>query len=72
MRVEQLSGRGAVVTGGGGGIGRSIALALAEQGMDVVLADIELDSAERVRDEIRGLGRRSSNRPLSASGWAVS
>jgi NAD(P)-dependent dehydrogenase (short-subunit alcohol dehydrogenase family) len=59
MRVEQLAGRGAVVTGGGGGIGRSIAIALAEQGMNVVLADIELESAERVRDEIRGLGRRA-------------
>ncbi|WP_347754708.1 SDR family NAD(P)-dependent oxidoreductase [Agrococcus sp. ProA11] len=59
MRVEQLAGRGAVVTGGGGGIGRSIALSLAQQGMDVVLADIELESAERVRDEIRGLGRRA-------------
>ena len=59
MRVEQLSGRGAVVTGGGGGIGRSIALALAAQGMAVVLADIELESAKRVRDEIRGLGQRA-------------
>lgn len=59
MRVEQLSGRGAVVTGGGGGIGRSIAIALAQQGMDVVLADIELEQAERVRDEVRALGRRS-------------
>ena len=57
MRADQLAGRGAVVTGGGGGIGRSIALALAGAGMDVVLADVELEAAERVRDEVRALGR---------------
>ena len=45
MRADQLAGRGAVVTGGGGGIGRSIALALAGAGMDVVLADVELEAA---------------------------
>ena len=59
MRADQLAGRGAVVTGGGGGVGRSIALALAGAGMDVVLADVELEAAERVRDEVRALGRRA-------------
>lgn len=59
MRRADLRGRGAVVTGGGGGIGRSIALALAGAQMDLVVADIELDAAERVRDELRALGRRA-------------
>lgn len=59
MRREDLRGRGAVVTGGGGGIGRSIALALAGAEMDVVVADIELDAAQRVHDELRALGRRA-------------
>ncbi|WP_144061102.1 SDR family NAD(P)-dependent oxidoreductase, partial [Agrococcus pavilionensis] len=59
MRRADLRGRGAVVTGSGGGIGRSIALALAGAEMDVVVADIELEAAERVRDELLALGRRS-------------
>lgn len=59
MRLEQLRGRAAVVTGGGGGLGRSIALTFARAGMDVVLADVELDAAERVRDEVRALGREA-------------
>ncbi|KAA6435258.1 SDR family NAD(P)-dependent oxidoreductase [Agrococcus sediminis] len=59
MRREQLRGRGAVVTGGGGGIGRSIAMALAGAGMDVVVADVDVAAAERVRDEVRALGRRA-------------
>lgn len=59
MRRQLLRGRGAVVTGGGGGIGRSIALSLAGAEMDVVVADIELEAAERVRDELLALGRRA-------------
>lgn len=59
MRREDLRGRGAVVTGGGGGIGRSIALALARAGMDLVIADLELDAAERVRDGLLALGHRA-------------
>ncbi len=57
--MEQLAGRVAVVTGGGSGIGREIALELARAGMHVVLADIELDAAERVADEVRALGPRA-------------
>jgi NAD(P)-dependent dehydrogenase (short-subunit alcohol dehydrogenase family) len=57
--VEQLEGRIAVVTGGGSGIGREIALELARAGMHVALADIELDAAEHVADEVRALGTRA-------------
>jgi NAD(P)-dependent dehydrogenase (short-subunit alcohol dehydrogenase family) len=57
--MDQLEGRTAVVTGGGSGIGREIALELARAGMHLVLADIELDAAERVADEVRALGPRA-------------
>ena len=40
-RVEQLSGRVAVVTGGAGGIGRAMGERFAREGMAVVLADVE-------------------------------
>ncbi len=50
--VDDLQGKVAVVTGGGSGIGRGIALAAAREGMHVVLADIELDTAEGVAREV--------------------
>jgi NAD(P)-dependent dehydrogenase (short-subunit alcohol dehydrogenase family) len=55
-RMEDLSGRVAVVIGGGSGIGRGIALGLATEEMRVVVADIDAGSAEGVRDEIAGAG----------------
>ncbi|ABW14093.1 short-chain dehydrogenase/reductase SDR [Parafrankia sp. EAN1pec] len=50
--MDKLDGRGAVVVGGGSGIGRGIALGLAGEGMRVVVADIDSGSAGAVRDEI--------------------
>ena len=49
----------AVVTGGGQGIGRAIALRLASEGANLALVDINLDSAEQVAGEVAQLGRRS-------------
>lgn len=50
--MDKLSGRGAVVVGGGSGAGRGIALSLAAEGMRVLVADIDADNAGAVRDEI--------------------
>ncbi len=54
-----LKGESALVTGGAAGIGRSIALALAAEGADVVVADLDLEAARRTAAEIGGLGVRS-------------
>lgn len=54
-----LSGRIAIVTGGGTGIGRAIALELAELGADVVVASRDLQHLEPTAEDIRALGRRS-------------
>ena len=51
-----LSGRTALVTGAGGGIGRAIALALARAGAQVAVLDIARDRAEAVRGELETLG----------------
>ena len=54
----EISGKGAVVTGAGSGIGAGIAAALVEAGASVIVADIELDKAEAVAGELnRGGGR---------------
>jgi 3-oxoacyl-[acyl-carrier protein] reductase len=49
----------ALVTGGGRGIGREIALRLAAAGCDVAVSDIDLAAVESVAAEIRALGRES-------------
>jgi len=54
-----LSGRRAIVTGAGKGIGRTIALALAGAGADVAVTARNLSDLEAVAREIEGLGRRS-------------
>ncbi len=58
--MQDLNGKVAVVTGGGSGIGRALAHALADEGMDVAIGDIEPDAAGRVADEVRAKGRRAA------------
>jgi meso-butanediol dehydrogenase/(S,S)-butanediol dehydrogenase/diacetyl reductase len=54
-----LDGKIAVVTGGGRGIGRGIALELAREGADVALADVDLENASATAKDIEALGRRA-------------
>lgn len=60
MSVLDLSGRAALVVGGGQGIGRAAALALARAGASVAVLDAEGDRAERVAEEVRAQGVRST------------
>lgn len=55
----KLENRVAIVTGAGQGIGRVISLALARNGADVVVADVNKDTSAKVAEEIRALGRRA-------------
>mgnify|MGYP001135621326 CR=1 FL=1 len=55
----KLNGRTAIVTGAARGIGRAIALRLANEGANVVIADINQDEAIKVANEIKVLGHRA-------------
>ncbi|MBL7502040.1 SDR family oxidoreductase [Frankia sp. CNm7] len=55
----RLHGKVAIVTGAGGGVGRGIALALAAEGADLVLAGRTPASLDDCRREIEALGRRA-------------
>jgi len=56
---EALKGKVSVVTGGGRGLGRVMALALAKAGSDVVLAARSRDQIDRVAEEVSAIGRRA-------------
>jgi NAD(P)-dependent dehydrogenase (short-subunit alcohol dehydrogenase family) len=55
----RLDGQAAFVTGGGGGIGRAIAIRLAEAGADVAIYDIFPERAEEAAERVREAGRRA-------------
>ena len=54
-----LEGKVAIVTGGGVGIGKSIAIEFARAGADVAIASRKIEHLEPVTAEIKKLGRRS-------------
>ncbi len=53
-----LTGRVALVTGAGHGMGRASAMAFAEAGADLMIADINIQNLETTAHDIAGLGRR--------------
>jgi NAD(P)-dependent dehydrogenase (short-subunit alcohol dehydrogenase family) len=57
--IADLTGRNALVTGGGQGVGRAIALVLAEQGANVAIGDVRTDLAAEVAAEVEQLGRKA-------------
>ena len=53
-----LTGKTAIVTGGGRGLGKAIAIGLAGAGADVVVASRKIENCEAVAAEINVMGRR--------------
>lgn len=67
-RDTDLSGRTAIVTGAGSGLGRAEALRLAELGANVIVNDLGDDSAV-VADEVRALGSEALAVQADISAW---
>ena len=59
LDLFNLSGQVAMVTGGARGLGRQMALALAEAGADVAICDLLAEDGQRTAAELAALGRRS-------------
>ena len=55
-----IDGKVALVTGAGQGIGRGIALRLANDGADVAIVDLNEEKTVAVADEVRALGRKAT------------
>jgi NAD(P)-dependent dehydrogenase (short-subunit alcohol dehydrogenase family) len=55
----RLKDKNAIVTGAGQGIGRSIALKLAQEGANVVIAEVNADTGNQTAKEVEALGRRA-------------
>src|SRR5262245_35825652 len=65
--MRGLEGKVAIVTGGGNGIGRACCLRFAEEGMDVLVADLLEEHGAKTVLDIEALGRRSAFVQVDAS-----
>jgi len=69
-QLFDLSGKGAVVTGGGMGIGKAIALRLAEAGAGVMITDVDVETATQTASEIQASGGKAQAIKADASSIA--
>jgi len=68
-----LIDRVAIVTGAANGIGRSIAIGLAEEGAHICIADIDSVGARQTAQQVKKLKRRAiafGSRRLPSSWWS--
>jgi meso-butanediol dehydrogenase/(S,S)-butanediol dehydrogenase/diacetyl reductase len=63
----RLSDKVAIVTGSGQGIGKAVALRLAREGADIVVAEINQETAEQTAQELRALNRRALAQPVNVA-----
>ncbi|MFC1658685.1 3-oxoacyl-[acyl-carrier-protein] reductase [Candidatus Omnitrophota bacterium] len=66
----RLKDKVALVTGGAQGIGRQICLALAGEGADVAVCDVNLAQAEKTQEEVKSMGRQSLAEKMDVTDYA--
>jgi 3-oxoacyl-[acyl-carrier protein] reductase len=66
-----LTGHRALVTGGGQGVGRGVAIAFAQAGAGVVVNDVSADRADAVADEVGSLGGRAQASVFDVTDYAA-
>ena len=66
----RLKDKVALVTGGAQGIGRQICLSLAQEGADIVIADVDIHQAEKTQQEIQALGRKATVQQLDVTDYS--
>lgn len=57
--MDRFAGKTVLITGAARGLGRAIALRLADEGADLVVSDLEAETCKAVTEEIEGKGRRA-------------
>jgi len=66
----KLEGKLALITGGARGIGQAIALTFAREGADIVVADVNLEVAQKTASEIEALGRKALALEMDVTDYA--
>jgi len=69
-KLFDLSGKIALVTGAASGLGKMIAYGLARYGADVVVADVNLQGAQKTLEIIQGIGRKGLAIQVDITNWA--
>ncbi|GGJ80286.1 gluconate 5-dehydrogenase [Anoxybacillus voinovskiensis] len=67
LELFRLTGKTAIVTGGGRGLGEQIAIGLAEAGANVVVCSRKLDACEAVKEKLEALGVQSLALPCDVT-----
>jgi len=67
VKMEDLKGKVALITGARRGMGRTHALALAKKGVKVIVTDIDLADCQKVADEIKSQGGQALALKLDVS-----
>ncbi len=66
---QNLEGKVVIVTGGGSGIGRAMALEFADAGANLVVCDINIESAKAVAEEVKNKNRLAQATKADETRW---